>query len=112
MQAALRSWCAPYAEREGRGSEDHDSVAFCEVQLQLLTGRTHQLRAQVGRGTAVYVRGRERHIDWKLMVVTVVTVVTVLAAGNAGSSHWEWECDCGRSGVCAALTCQVAAAAA
>ena len=46
------------------------------------------------------------------MVVTVVTVVTVLAAGNAGSSHWEWECDCGRSGVCAALTCQVAAAAA
>ena len=60
VQAALRSWCAPYAEREGRGSEDHDSVAFCEVQLQLLTGRTHQLRAQVGRGTAVYVRGRER----------------------------------------------------
>lgn len=43
LQEALRCW----GEQAAAGG--HDALALCEVRLRLLTGRTHQLRAQVRR---------------------------------------------------------------
>lgn len=50
LLGALRCWSVQ-AARAG-----HDWLAVCEVELQLVTGRTHQLRAQVlatGKGNAI-----------------------------------------------------------
>jgi hypothetical protein len=65
LKAAMQTWCSlagGTAEgddsddcKDGEGHSDggvEECLAFCEVQLQLLTGRTHQLRAQVSGSAA------------------------------------------------------------
>ena len=49
LMEALDCWGA---QATGAG---HDSLALCEVQLQLMTGRTHQLRAQVSEWRYLFV---------------------------------------------------------
>ena len=81
LKEAVRTWCnqGNMSKITPEGSEKQ-CLALCEVQLKLVTGRTHQLRAQV-------------------MIFCIVLVVHsnyVIAHLNSGPCHWAWQCNCRR----------------